>query len=786
MTHVAPQGMVSTTTLRTGRHRVLSPLRVARQGSTRRGETTARLLAVVAVAALAFAAGSTPAQAATTDPPTVVTLTFDDGNADQAAAISILDAAGMKGTFFITTGLIDAPGYLTRAQLTALRDSGHEIAGHTVSHPDLTTSPPDEVTKQICQSRNTLSEWGFPTRSFAYPFAAVNPAVEAAVAACGFNSARNLGDIATRFGGTVAAETIPPANPFQTRAADQVDSTWTLADLQSVVTNAEAAGGGWVQLTFHHVCGTACDPLNLTIPPALLQQFVTWLNARTPSATGSTTNTVVQTVQQVIGGPLKPLVASTNNFRPVPGPGVNGVLNSGLETPVVAGQPPQCWQFGGFGISTSTFSTVNDAHTGSAAERLVVTNLVSGDAKLAPTQDLGTCAPTTAPGHTYSLRAWYKSTVTTQFDVYYRNPVGGWIYWTSSPLFAASSAYTQASWTTPPMPAGSTGISFGLNLISNGLLTTDDYSLYDTVGAPPVSVSTRLAGADRLETAIQVARQYAPGVARVYVANGYNFPDALSAAPAAARFQSPVLLTAANEVGSNVLTEIRRLAPATIVVVGGTTVVSDAAVAQLRTIAPVVRLAGPDRYATSRAIALNAFGTAASSAYIATGVNFPDALASGPAAAHFGGPTILVTGTAGALDAATRSALDTLNVTTTRIAGGSDVVSAGIERDLATVPGMLTVKRNSGPDRYATAAAINFDAFATTSTVYLAVGTNFPDAMAGAALAGWKNAPLYLSPTSCLERTVAPEMARFGATSLVLFGGTSVLSDNVFNLGACT
>ncbi|WP_327015436.1 cell wall-binding repeat-containing protein [Cryobacterium sp. GrIS_2_6] len=88
-----------------------------------------------------------------------------------------------------------------------------------------------------------------------------------------------------------------------------------------------------------------------------------------------------------------------------------------------------------------------------------------------------------------------------------------------------------------------------------------------------------------------------------------------------------------------------------------------------------MRVAGPDRYATSRAIALDAFGAGAASAYIATGVNFPDALAAGPSAAHFSGPTILVPESDATVDAATTSPLTALKVTTARIAGGVDVVS---------------------------------------------------------------------------------------------------------------
>ena len=49
------------------------------------------------------------------------------------------------------------------------------------------------------------------------------------------------------------SESMPPADPYYLKALDQVDTTWTLADLQTAVTNAETNNGGWVQMTFHHV-----------------------------------------------------------------------------------------------------------------------------------------------------------------------------------------------------------------------------------------------------------------------------------------------------------------------------------------------------------------------------------------------------------------------------------------------------------------------------------------------------------------------------------------------------
>ncbi len=236
-----------------------------------------------------------PAPAATV-PTTIVSLTFDDGNADQMAAAAVLKANGLVGTFFITTSWIGQPTWLTRANLNTLAADGNEIAGHTVTHPDLTTISSSAATAEICNGRTTLIGWGFNVTNFAYPFASENSRVEQLVKNCGYASARNLGDIRSpgSCGSCEYAETIPPANPYNTAAPDEVDSTWTLKNLQDLVTNAETHGGGWVQLTFHHIA-VGTDP-TLTISPTLFNTFITWLAARTANGTTS-----VQTVAQALG-----------------------------------------------------------------------------------------------------------------------------------------------------------------------------------------------------------------------------------------------------------------------------------------------------------------------------------------------------------------------------------------------------------------------------------------------------------------------------------------------------
>jgi len=429
--------------------------------------------ALLVLGMMVVVGGASPANAATG---TIVSLTFDDSNADQLAPSQYMTSKGMKGTFFMNSGFIGAPNYLTLANVQSMVAAGHEIAGHTISHPDLAAVSIDEATRQICNDRVNWANWGIPVANFAYPFASSTTAVETAVKNCGENSARGLGDLKTRFSCTNCAvgETVPPPDPYYTKAPDEVESTWTLADLQRSVTQAEAKNnGGWVQLTFHHVCVTTTGCVAPSVTSAIFKQFVDWLAPRAASK-----GTVVKTVGAVIGGTTKPAVAGP--VAPAAPPGVNAIKNPSMETFNSGTGLPACYLAGGYGTNTPTFAVTPDAHTGTNAVKLTVANYSSGDAKLVPSLDLGECAPTVTPGTTYSIGEWYKSTAVTQFALYYRTANGLWQYWTSSPWFAPSAAYTQATWVTPPMPPTATAVTFGLNLFNNGTLTTDDLSMVQT------------------------------------------------------------------------------------------------------------------------------------------------------------------------------------------------------------------------------------------------------------------------------------------------------------------
>jgi peptidoglycan/xylan/chitin deacetylase (PgdA/CDA1 family) len=453
----------------------ISSKRVATRKFRRMAVALGATIAMAIGLVLAFVA---PANAAPPAPKTIVSLTFDDGHASQQVAFDTMKQYGMLGTFYMNSGFVGGEGFFTLDQVKAIAAYGNEIGSHTISHPDLTAISADEASRQICNDRVNWAAWGIPTSNFAYPFASENAAVETLVKNCGDNSARGLGDVKTRFScpACPVAETIPPLNAYNTRAPDQVETTWTLADLKTSVTQAEATGG-WVQLTFHDICDGCPAP---AMSPAVFQQFIKWLAPR------ASRGTVVQRVQDVIGGVVAPVVAGP--VAPEAAAGINGVKNPSLETFDAATGLPQGFIAAGYGSNTPTWAVTTAAHTGTSAVTMTMANYVDGAARLMPTLDLGQYAPTVTAGKTYDLSAWYTSTVTTQFDLYYRTALGTWAYWTSSPLFAPTASYTEAKYTTPAVPAGATAISFGLNLISNGSVTVDDLSMISTSAVAPAAL----------------------------------------------------------------------------------------------------------------------------------------------------------------------------------------------------------------------------------------------------------------------------------------------------------
>ncbi len=298
------------------------------------------------------------------------------------------------------------------------------------------------------------------------------------------------------------------------------------------------------------------------------------------------------------------------------------------------------------------------------------------------------------------------------------------------------------------------------------------------VTAHVVGSVIRIAGLDRYETAALISQKtFGSPVSVVYIATGQNYPDALAGGPAAAKNGGPVLLVTKDDIPASTAAELTRLAPGKIVVLGGPTTVSPSVEAALSSYsATVIRIAGLDRYETASMISADAFASGASVVYIATGQNYPDALAGGPAAAKDDGPVLLVT--KDTIPASTADELTRLSPTNIYVLGGPTTVSPSVETALGTSG--ATVTRIAGLDRYETASMISAANFASgVSAVYIATGQNYPDALAGGPAAAKNGSPVLLVQTDAIPQSTADELHRLSPTNIFVLGGPTTVSTGV-------
>jgi putative cell wall-binding protein len=227
----------------------------------------------------------------------------------------------------------------------------------------------------------------------------------------------------------------------------------------------------------------------------------------------------------------------------------------------------------------------------------------------------------------------------------------------------------------------------------------------------------------------------------------------------------------------------------------------------------VARAFGLDRYATARTVALQggAAGTlgpvgadsvdcsgAVKTAIVASGENFPDALAAGGlayrgainGACGVGGLPLLLTQKS-TLPADTSNTLSDLGIKQVILLGGTGAVAANVATAIDNVSGVDNVVRVSGPTRQGTAVevsqllqSIGYPP-AADSTFLVSRPDAFPDALAAGPLAGKNGYPLFLteSPTALGSVAKAGITDYPGAqffTDGIILGGTGALSDTVF------
>lgn len=197
----------------------------------------------------------------------------------------------------------------------------------------------------------------------------------------------------------------------------------------------------------------------------------------------------------------------------------------------------------------------------------------------------------------------------------------------------------------------------------------------------------------------------------------------------------------------------------------------------------VRRIAGQDRIATAVAISETSHPERADVVILARADAYPDALAGAPLASHLGAP-LLLTGR-DAIAPNVRVAIERMGANRAILLGGTGALSNAVA-DQAEDLG-LAVERISGPERFATAAAVAERVVdgEGVSTAYLALGgaadpsQGWPDAVAVSGLAAAERRPVLLTAGDHLSDATAGVIQQMGFERVVLVGGVASLAEQV-------
>jgi putative cell wall-binding protein len=190
------------------------------------------------------------------------------------------------------------------------------------------------------------------------------------------------------------------------------------------------------------------------------------------------------------------------------------------------------------------------------------------------------------------------------------------------------------------------------------------------------------------------------------------------------------------------------------------------------------RLYGDDRYQTSKAVAEKYNSGQTDNIVITTGTNFPDALSVSTLAGKLKAPILLVNQTVSQSQDALGYISEHMANGKVWIAGGEGVIDSTFESKLTSMGN--TVERVAGLDRYETCLRVAEKVSAPKGTsVFLATGENFPDALSIASVAASEGYPVILTPKDKLPDGVKNYLLKQQPSEVFIIGGTGVISESV-------
>lgn len=189
----------------------------------------------------------------------------------------------------------------------------------------------------------------------------------------------------------------------------------------------------------------------------------------------------------------------------------------------------------------------------------------------------------------------------------------------------------------------------------------------------------------------------------------------------------------------------------------------------------VRRISGEDRAQTAAQLSEEAYVPGVPAVFVATGEDFPDALAAGPAAGLSGAPILLAH--RDSLPGPTAAELSRLDPQRVIVLGGAEAISVGTQSAIDQAAG-ISSERLAGENRFQTAAKISQEFFDTGVSVYVANGNTFPDALTGGPAAGMRSGVVLLLERDSIPAATHVELKRIQPDRIVILGGTNAVSEH--------
>lgn len=258
-------------------------------------------------------------------------------------------------------------------------------------------------------------------------------------------------------------------------------------------------------------------------------------------------------------------------------------------------------------------------------------------------------------------------------------------------------------------------------------------------------VFTRIAGSDRIKTAIEISKTSYTSSTDVVIVNSSTFPDGLVAGPLAYSQGAPVLLSGSTLIREDILAEIKRLGARNIFILGGPKAVSYEIENYIEDNLGkfVKRIYGYSRYETAVKVGeyiVKNSGPRIKTAYLASGEDFPDALSISAVAAKNG--SLLLLTRRNSIPAETLKALKEWNIENVVIVGGNNAIDKSVYDKL--VQESFKVERIEGTNRYATSINIAKKYFPDAEKIALTNSHQFADALTGGPYASQLSGPIVL------------------------------------------